>query len=46
MPQNDNHWWLILEYVGINALLAFACTFTLFIISPAASGSGIPDVKV
>lgn len=43
---DDLDWrWRILEYVGINALLAFSCTLTLFLISPAASGSGIPDVK-
>ena len=43
---DDLDWrWSILEYVGVNAALAFCCTFTLFAISPAASGSGIPDVK-
>ena len=47
MQSDDLDWrWRILEYVGINALLAFSCTFTLYLISPAASGSGIPDVKV
>lgn len=35
----------VLEYVGVNAALAFACTFTVYFVSPAASGSGIPDVK-
>lgn len=33
------------EYIGINAILAYLCTLTLYVISPAASGSGIPDVK-
>ncbi|GAX84673.1 hypothetical protein CEUSTIGMA_g12094.t1 [Chlamydomonas eustigma] len=43
---DDLDWrWRILEYAGINAILAFLCTFTLYVISPAASGSGIPDVK-
>lgn len=33
------------QYAGFNLLLAFGCSFTLYLISPAASGSGIPDVK-
>lgn len=33
------------QYTGFNLLLAFSCTMSLFLISPAASGSGIPDVK-
>ncbi len=42
----DLDWrWKALEYIGVNAALAYACTFTLYFISPAASGSGIPDVK-
>jgi chloride channel 7 len=31
--------------MGFNLLLAFSCSLSLFLISPAASGSGIPDVK-
>lgn len=34
-----------LQYMSFNLLLAFGCSFTLYLISPAASGSGIPDVK-
>ena len=33
------------QYTGFNLLLAFSSTMALFLISPAASGSGIPDVK-
>ena len=33
------------EYVGFNLALALGCSLTLLIVSPAASGSGIPDVK-
>ena len=38
--------WRMFEYIGVNAILAYLCTLTLYLISPAASGSGIPDVKV
>jgi hypothetical protein len=34
------------EFMGFNLLLAFLSSLSLFLISPAASGSGIPDVKV
>lgn len=34
-----------LEYTGFNLLLAWLCCFVMWVISPAASGSGIPDVK-
>lgn len=34
------------EFTGFNLLLAFMSSLSLFLISPAASGSGIPDVKV
>jgi len=33
------------QFMGFNLLLAFLCSLSLFLISPAASGSGIPDVK-
>jgi chloride channel 7 len=33
------------QWLGFNLLLAFGCSISLFLISPAASGSGIPDVK-
>jgi hypothetical protein len=33
------------QFTGFNLLLAFLCCMSLFLISPAASGSGIPDVK-
>ncbi|GBF95490.1 chloride channel CLC-c [Raphidocelis subcapitata] len=33
------------QYMGFNLLLAFGSSLSLFLISPAASGSGIPDVK-
>ncbi len=33
------------EYVAFNLSLAFLSSFSLWAISPAASGSGIPDVK-
>jgi chloride channel 7 len=34
-----------LQYAAFNLLLAFLCSFALYVISPAGSGSGIPDVK-
>ncbi|KAL6760232.1 voltage gated chloride channel-domain-containing protein [Haematococcus lacustris] len=44
--QLDVSWKLkFLQYTGFNLLLAFLCSFSLYVISPAASGSGIPDVK-
>ena len=33
------------QYAGFNLALAFSSSMALFLISPAASGSGIPDVK-
>lgn len=33
------------QWLGFNLALAFAASAALFLISPAASGSGIPDVK-
>lgn len=33
------------QYSGFNLLLAFGSSVSLFLISPAAAGSGIPDVK-
>jgi len=37
--------WKFFEYAGFNLMLAFSCCMALFLISPAASGSGIPDIK-
>ncbi|GIL88475.1 hypothetical protein Vretimale_15336 [Volvox reticuliferus] len=42
---NENVFVKFLQYTGFNLLLAFLCCFFMWIISPAASGSGIPDVK-
>jgi chloride channel 7 len=33
------------KFLGFNLLLAFGASLSLFLISPAAAGSGIPDVK-
>lgn len=33
------------QFTSFNALLAMSASLSLFLISPAASGSGIPDVK-
>jgi hypothetical protein len=46
-PQEKEEEWVkkYFQYTGFNLLLAFMCCMSLFLISPAASGSGIPDVK-
>lgn len=42
---NENEFVKFLQYTAFNLLLAWGCCFFMWIISPAASGSGIPDVK-
>ncbi|PNH00895.1 Chloride channel protein CLC-d [Tetrabaena socialis] len=42
---NENVFVKFLQYAGFNLLLAWLCCFFMWVISPAASGSGIPDVK-
>ncbi|KAG2428447.1 hypothetical protein HXX76_011567 [Chlamydomonas incerta] len=42
---NENVFVKFLQYTAFNLLLAWSCCFFMWIISPAASGSGIPDVK-
>ncbi|KAG2451001.1 hypothetical protein HYH02_004271 [Chlamydomonas schloesseri] len=42
---NENVFVKFLQYTAFNLLLAWGCCFFMWIISPAASGSGIPDVK-
>ena len=42
---NENVFVKFIQYAAFNALLAWSCCFVMWIISPAASGSGIPDVK-
>ncbi|KAG2483148.1 hypothetical protein HYH03_017993 [Edaphochlamys debaryana] len=42
---DENIFLKFLQYMAFNLLLAFLCCFFMWIISPAASGSGIPDVK-
>lgn len=45
--QSQNEAWVgkFFQFLGFNLLLAFSASLSLFMISPAASGSGIPDVK-
>jgi H+/Cl- antiporter ClcA len=47
LAQEKEEQWVqkYFQYTGFNLLLAFMCCMSLFLISPAASGSGIPDVK-
>lgn len=42
-----NEAWIpkFFQYTSFNLALAFGASLSLFLISPAASGSGIPDVK-
>lgn len=45
LQRQGEHFWQFVQYVGFNLCLSFLCSFLLWLISPAASGSGIPDVK-
>lgn len=47
VAEEDGAEWLakFAEYSGFNLALAFAASASLFLVSPAAAGSGIPDVK-
>lgn len=42
---DENVFVKFLQYAAFNLLLAWLCCFVMWVISPAASGSGIPDVK-